>query len=80
VALQEAWVPETGMMLGILAWMKLVHSNVHVQVFTFTGGPPPNWLERYSWYAPVQVSPADTMPVRGFISPSHSHEHVSYAI
>lgn len=53
--------------------MKLVHSNVHVQVFTFTGGPPPNWLERYSWYAPVQVSPADTMPVR-----DHSHEHVSF--
>lgn len=35
------------------------------EVFTFTGGPPPNWLERYSWYAPVQVSPADTMPMVG---------------
>lgn len=37
---------------------------VHVQVFVFTGGPPPNWLESHSWYAPVRVAPAEKMPVR----------------
>jgi hypothetical protein len=33
------------------------------EVFVFTGGPPPNWLEKHSWFAPVQVAPAETMPV-----------------
>lgn len=36
------------------------------EVFTyFTGGPPPNWLESNSWYAPVKVAPAETMPLVG---------------
>ncbi|XP_024365281.1 uncharacterized protein [Physcomitrium patens] len=36
------------------------------EVFTYyTGGPPPNWLDRDSWYAPVTVAPAETMPPVG---------------
>jgi hypothetical protein len=36
-----------------------------LQVFAYTGGPAPPWLDRNAWYVPVRVSPEhlEKMPV-----------------